>query len=273
MKSAEVNGVKLEYEVVGSGEPVLLISPVLADGFLPLLSEPVLAERYRLIRYHKRGWVDSTHTPAPVTVADHVADAAALLRHLDMPRAHIAGHSSGAVVALQLALDHPKVVHTLCVLEPTLLSVASADAFFKKAQPAFDAYNAGHHEAALAIFMSVASGLGWDACRAVLEERIPGIVSQTVKDADTIFGVELPGLTQWKFGAEEAAKIRQPALSVLGTQTEPLWVEVADRLRSWLPRIEECKIDGVGHLLLIQRPTPVARAIADFFGRNAMTPS
>ncbi len=35
MDDAQVNGVELEYEVVGSGEPVLLISPVLADGFLP----------------------------------------------------------------------------------------------------------------------------------------------------------------------------------------------------------------------------------------------
>src|SRR5882724_7213601 len=47
MKTAKVNGVELEYEVAGSGEPVLLISPVLADGFLPLLSEPVLADRYQ----------------------------------------------------------------------------------------------------------------------------------------------------------------------------------------------------------------------------------
>ena len=36
MQSASVNGVDLEYEVSGSGEPVLLISPVIADGFLPL---------------------------------------------------------------------------------------------------------------------------------------------------------------------------------------------------------------------------------------------
>ena len=62
METATVNGVELEYEVTGSGEPVLLISPVLADGFLPLVAEPALAG-YQLIRYHKRGWVGSTHTP------------------------------------------------------------------------------------------------------------------------------------------------------------------------------------------------------------------
>jgi hypothetical protein len=73
MDSATVNGVELEYEMIGSGEPVLLISPVLADGFLPLLSEPALADRYQLIRYHKRGWADSSPTPTPVSVADHAA--------------------------------------------------------------------------------------------------------------------------------------------------------------------------------------------------------
>ena len=71
MESVDVNGVELEYEAIGAGEPVLLISPVLADGFLPLLSEPALAEHYQLIRYHTRGWVGSTHTPGPVSVADH----------------------------------------------------------------------------------------------------------------------------------------------------------------------------------------------------------
>src|SRR5512134_3506956 len=118
MKIATVNSVELEYEVVGSGEPVLLISPVLADGFLPLLSEPALADRYQLIRYHKRGWVGSTHTPPPVSIADH----AALLRHLGVPRSHIAGHSSGAAVAAELALDQPETVHTLILLELSLLS-------------------------------------------------------------------------------------------------------------------------------------------------------
>ena len=62
MKTATVNGVELEYEVKGTGEPVLLIDPMLADGSLPFLSERALTDRYRLIRYHKRGWAGSTHT-------------------------------------------------------------------------------------------------------------------------------------------------------------------------------------------------------------------
>ena len=271
MDRATVNGVELEYEVAGTGEPVLLISPVLADGFLPLLSEPALADQYQLIRYHKRGWVGSTKTPGPVTIADHATDAAALLNHLRVPRAHIAGHSSGAAVAAQLALEHPTIVHTLTLLELSLLSVPAGEAFFEQAGPAFAAYGSGDPETALAIFMSVVSGLRWAKCQAVLEKSVPGSLAQSIKDVDTFFGVELPALTQWVFGAEQAGAIHCPVLSVLGAQTQPLWLEVADFLRSSLPNVEDCVIEGVGHLLHIQRPRPVARAMATFLARNSIT--
>ena len=96
MEQAKVNGVALEYEVQGSGAPVLLIGPgPIADGFVPFFSEQPLAERYRLIRYRQRGQGGSTPCPSPVSFAEHAADAAALLGHLGIRRAHVAGHSTG----------------------------------------------------------------------------------------------------------------------------------------------------------------------------------
>jgi pimeloyl-ACP methyl ester carboxylesterase len=269
MKSTKVNGVELEFAVVGSGEPVLFISSVLADGFTPLLTEPALADRYQLISYHRRGWVGSTPTPAAVSVADHAADAAALLAYLGIPRAHVAGHSTGAVVAAELAMDDTAVVQTLCLLEPFVLSVPSGEAVLQQAGPAFEAYRDGDHEAAWAIFLSAASGLDWTACRTLLEERIPGAVAQAVKDADTLFGVELPAMATWALSPERAAAIGCPVLSVLGTETLPLFVEVAAALRSSLRNVEECAIGDVGHLLHIQRPEPVARAMSTFLRKHA----
>ena len=271
MQTATVNGVELEYAVTGSGEPVLLISPVLADGFLPLVQEPELADRHQLIHYHRRGWVGSARTPAPVSIEDHAADAAALLDHLGVRRAHVAGHSSGAAVAAQLAIDHPETVHTLVLLELSLLSLPNGQAFLEGAGPVFDAYELGDHEAAFAGFMAAVSGLDWPSCRALLAERIPGVTEQSIKDADTFFGVELPSLTQWTFDADDAARLRQPVLAVLGADTLPLWVEVTEFLRSTVPDVEEVTIDQVGHLLHIQRAAPVAHALAEFLGRHAMT--
>ena len=270
MERAQVNGVELEYEVVGSGEPVLFISPVLADGFVPVLAEPALAGRHQLIRYHRRGWVGSTHTLPPVSIATHAADAVGLLEHLGVRHAHLAGHSTGAVIAAQVALDSPETAHTLTLLEPLMLSVPCGEAVLQQVGPAFEAYGSGDHEGAWAMFLSAATGLDWPTCRVVLEQRIPGVVAQAVKDADTLFGVELPAIAAWAFGPERAAAIGRPVLSVVGGDTLPLFVEVAAFLRSSIPLVEERVIDGVGHLLHIQRPEPVARALAEFLGRHSM---
>ena len=270
MDRAKVNGVELEYEVRGAGEPVLLIDMLIADCFVPLLPEPALARDYQLIRYHKRGWVGSTHTPPPVSIGEHAADAAALLEHLGVRRAHIAGHSAGASIGAQLALDHPEKVHTLTLLEPTLVSLPLGDAFLKAAGPVFEAYGGGDHSGAFAMFVAAASGLDWEACRALLEDRIPGVVAQSIKDADTFFGVELPAVAQWTFGPEQAAAIHRPVLSVIGAETQPLWVEIAGFLRSSLPQVEELTVEGVGHLLQIQRPEPVARGMAQFLTRHSI---
>ncbi|MCA1561647.1 MAG: hypothetical protein LC804_15755 [Acidobacteria bacterium] len=53
-----------------------------------------------------------------------------------------------------------------------------------------------------------------------------------------------------------------------GTETEPLWIEIAMLLRSWLPQVEDCTIEGAGHLLQLQRPEAVAQGLADFFDRH-----
>jgi 3-oxoadipate enol-lactonase len=60
---------------------------------------------------------------------------------------------------------------------------------------------------------------------------------------------------------------------VVGSDTEPLWVEVAALLRSWLRDVEDCTIEGAGHLLHMQRPAPVARSLAAFLGRHPLAES
>jgi pimeloyl-ACP methyl ester carboxylesterase len=269
MDRARLDGVELEYQVVGSGEAMLLIPPgPLADGFLPFLSQEALADRYRLIQYHRRGQVGSSQATPPVSYVEQAADAAGLLRHLGVSRAHVVGHSTGANIALQLALDRPEVVQTLALLEPWLTASPSASAFFEQAGPPMEAYGSGEKEVAMAGFISLASGLEWETARAVIDDYVGGSVAQAIKDADTFCGVDLPALSAWEFGSEDAAAVSQPVLSVLGTDSARLFVDGAALLRSWLPRVEELTVERVGHLLQIQRPGPVASGIVEFFSRH-----
>jgi pimeloyl-ACP methyl ester carboxylesterase len=77
-------------------------------------------------------------------------------------------------------------------------------------------------------------------------------------------------MAAWVLSPDRAAALNCPTLSVLGTATLPLFVEVAALLRAQVPDIEERQIEDVGHLLHIQSPEAVARPIADFMGRHPM---
>jgi pimeloyl-ACP methyl ester carboxylesterase len=274
MQRTSVNGVELEYEAAGSGEPVLLISlgPI-ADSFLPLLSQQSLVERYRLIAYRQRRRADRAEGATSVSFAEHAADAAELLRQLGVGRAHVAGHSTGAAITLQLAVDRPDLVHSLALLEPPLLGAPSAGAFLESVGPALAAYGSGDRDGAMARFMSVVCSLDWDTCRKVIEEHVPGGVAQALTNADGFFESYLPALQAWQFGPDLAAAIPQPILSILGTETEQLFVDGHELLRAWFPQAEDCRIEGVAHLLHLQRPEPVARGLAEFFARHPMTES
>src|SRR5215510_8726775 len=175
MQRVEIDDVELEYEVIGTGEPVLLIGHVVADALVPLTTQPALAG-YQLVHYRKRGYGASTHTPPPVTIAQHATDAAALVERLGLGRVHVVGGSAGGCVALQLAIDHPEMVATLVLLEPSLLTLPSAQSVLAKAAPALAAYADGRPADAVSLFFSAVSGLDPARCDAVLEANLPNVI-------------------------------------------------------------------------------------------------
>ena len=264
-----IDGAELEYEVVGAGDPVVLIhGAFIAEAYAPLCAEPVLADRYQLVRYHRRGYAGSSPTPAPFSIARQAADCRDLLRGLGIERAHVVGHSSGGAMALQLALDAPEVVHSLVLLEPGLLDVPSGPAFAAAVEPAIRMYQAGDKEGATDATLRVAVG---PAYRGFLDELIPGAYAQVLADADTVFAVEMPSLGEWRFTQEEARRITQPVLAVLGSESARDWAgwpEVQARVQEWMPHAEPFVLKGSNHALQEAHPRGVAEAMAAFFARH-----
>jgi len=274
MERTEIDRATLRHEVTGSGEPVLLISTgPIADSFLPFVSEQALADDYCLIRYHQRRLDASAPSPIPVSFGEHAADAVALLDHLGVRRAHVVGHSTGAAIALQMAVDHSRIVHSLTLLEPPLLSVPAAAAFLDQVGPALAAHAAGDREGAMVAFMTIVCSLDWESCRTQIEKHVPGGTERALRDADNFFGSYLPALSAWQFGWVEASSITPPVLSILGTHTHRLFAESHELLRAWFPEIEELRVEGAAHLLHLQRPEPVARGIAEFLARHPIAKS
>lgn len=270
MERVRIDGSELEYEVSGTGEPAVFIhGALIADQFRPLLTEPSLAGRYRLVLYHRLGHAGSSRASGPVGIAQQAADCRALLRHLGVERAHVVGHSYGGNVALQLALDAPGVIHSLALLEPGLMVGASAQGYREALARGVERYR----EAGAAVVVDEFLQARWPGpgYRATLDRVLPGAFAQAVADAETWFEREVSGQLDWRFGEAEARRIGQPTLSVLGGQSDALWSRFGETQRllmAWLPYTEGFVLPGTTHFMLLQDPRGVAEALATFWARH-----
>jgi uncharacterized protein (TIGR02118 family) len=269
-----VDGVDLEYEERGTGEPVLLIhGSILADAFAPLLAEPRLTDGYRVISYHRRGFAGSARPEGEVSIARQAADARAVLARLGIAQAHVVGHSYGALIALQLALDAPETVHSLALLEPPLLAVPSGERLIATAfAPAIERYGAGDRAGAVE---TVLRGVAGEPGLAAVQRTLSGALALAETDADTFFQTELPALQVWRFGQEEARRISQPVLAVQGADSErvtPAFGEGIALLRRWLPQTESLVVSDATHGLPFMNPRGLAEGLTAFFARRLLEP-
>lgn len=265
---ASLGGVELEYRTVGAGEPVVLVhAGVFADWFEPLIEEPSL-RKYCLVTYHRVGYAGSTNVAGPVSIAQQAAHIRQLMDKLQIDSAHLVGHSSGANIILQLALDAPQKVRSLALLESALPVPAGSPGRAGIAQ-AIELYRAGDKVAAVDTFMRAVAGPGY---RAVADRVLPGAFDQAVRDADTFFGQELPAIRQWTFGPAEGARIKQPALLVMGGRSHevsPVWQQRQDLLMAWMSNAEPYVLDGATHMLHLENGRALAERLGAFFTRPA----
>jgi pimeloyl-ACP methyl ester carboxylesterase len=267
---AAVDGIELEYEDSGTGEPVVFLhGAFIADAFRPLLREDVLADRYRLITYHRRGYAGSSGPDEPADISDHADDCRRLLTQLGVRRAHVVGHSLGATIGLQLALAAPELVGTLSLLEAGLFVGDSANAYRQGLVGSMERYAEAGPDVAVDEFLEIR----WPGYREHLDRVLPGAYEQAVSDAATFYEKELPALLDWRFGEAEARRITQPGLVVLGETSVALhrrFVETYRLLLDWLRDAEGVILPGATHLLQMQHPGLTADALARFLARHPL---
>ncbi|MFN8626265.1 MAG: alpha/beta fold hydrolase [Candidatus Binatia bacterium] len=112
MPEARIGGIGIHYSEVGEGEPLLLIMGFGMPGDAWLASLPFL-QGFRAIYFDNRGTGRSEAPDGPYTIAQMAGDAAGILDHLRIDRAHVYGISMGGMIAQELALRHPRQVRSL----------------------------------------------------------------------------------------------------------------------------------------------------------------
>jgi pimeloyl-ACP methyl ester carboxylesterase len=135
------------------------------------------------------------------------------------------------------------------------------------AQAAAQRYRAGDPAGAVDAFFRGVFGPGY---RPALDHGMPGAFDQAVADADAFFTQEMPALRQWPFTEDDAHRIQQPTLAVLGTASPPIFAERQKLLLQWLPNAEPLDLPGLTHLLHGQNPSAVAEGLAGFYARHPL---
>ncbi len=106
-------GANLYHESHGRGEPLVLIPSTAFSCEVWKPSQMPLAESTRLIIHDPRGCGRTTQSQKVFTINQMANDVVALLDHLEIPAAHLCGHSMGGRIALEMALNFPGRVKSL----------------------------------------------------------------------------------------------------------------------------------------------------------------
>jgi pimeloyl-ACP methyl ester carboxylesterase len=160
-------------------------------------------------------------------------------------------------------------VQTLALLEPALPAVLftspEVGAFFARVMAL---YTSGDKAGAIDAFAQEVAGAQY---RLRFDQTLPpGYFERWVADADTIFQSDMPALQDWRFTVEEAARITQPVLNVVGANTTAYFREIHETVRAWLPQAENLVLPGATHTMLQTQPQAIAGHLAAFFARHPL---
>ena len=114
---APVNGLKMYYEVHGSGDPVVLLHGsfmAISINWSGWIGE--LSKTRKVIALEMQAHGRTADIKRPMSFENHADDVAALLEHLKIPSADIIGYSLGGGVAMQTAIRHPEKVRKVVVI-------------------------------------------------------------------------------------------------------------------------------------------------------------
>ena len=227
------DGFDLAFLDKGEGDPVLLIHGFASSHFVNWVSpgwfKTLNDAGYRAIAFDNRGHGQSSksYDPADYTPQKMASDAAALLDHLGIERAHVMGYSMGARITAFLALEEPAKVATVIFGG---LGVGMVDG--------------------VGDWDPIADALLAEDAAAITHERgktFRAFADQTKSDRQAL--AACIATSRELLSEDEVARITQPALIAVGTKDDI--GGSPDELAGLMPNAESFRIEGRDHMLAV----------------------
>jgi len=270
MPIENINGVSIFLQEFGSGSPLVLVHGSWVDHMEWPFVVPLLAPRFRVTVYDRRGHSQSQRLPTQGSIREDVADLAAIIERSGAP-AHVLGISMGASISLRLASERPHLIRTLNVHEPPLFDLLLEDASTRPITEELnerflvvaDSLASGDMEGGARKFVEMVIGPGtWDTMlpddvKRMLINNAPTFLDET-RDPD-ILGIDTAALSGF----------RGPVLLSDGSETPPFFTMVLDKLAAVLPNATRKTFAGAGHIPHVTHPEEYVAAITEFIDTSS----
>lgn len=242
----DLDGVRTWYAVHGAGDPLVYLHGGYSDAreLAPML--PAFAARLRVLTPDRRGHGRSPDVPGPFDFERFAADVAAFVERVVGGPADLVGFSDGATTALHLALRRPDLVRRLVLISGQY----HADGLLPGLLPAGFADDPAATAAAMA------------------SSRLARRYAQVSPDGPEHFRVVAEkntrmAVTEPRLAVADLAGVRARTLVVAGDD-DAIAAEHTLALYRGIPDAELAVVPGTSHVLIAEKPEPVARLVLDF---------
>jgi pimeloyl-ACP methyl ester carboxylesterase len=270
------DGDELDVWVIGEGTPVVFVhGGVMRDFLVPLADELTRRGDHRVIHYGRRGY-GGRGLPAEATdIPGQVPDVLAVLDALGIEKAHVAGHSLGGYIAMELATRAPECLLSALLLEPLFGQVVrSADgqaimrAVAEVAMPGIiEQYANGDGYGAVSAFYEATSRV--ENAREPVERSLPkGARELAVTDLATFLAVDWPAMGAWMAAPVPLPEATTSIVWIGSTDSGAVFDESRAHLQQQLPGTTAYTIADVGHYFPLLKPAQTAVAVDEWLSRQ-----
>ncbi|MBU3607750.1 3-oxoadipate enol-lactonase [Polynucleobacter nymphae] len=256
-QTIQVNGFDVAYRFDGpkEGRVLLVANSLMANGSMWDWNVPALADRYRVLRYDKRGHGGSEVSPGPYSIAQLADDAIGLLDALGIEKVHFMGLSIGGMIGQQLGARYPERIYSL-----SLCNTASE-------MPPRSLWKERFEIAKTQGIAGLVDGTIKRWFTAPFIERAPAEIE---KVRQMILGTNVDGYMACGSAVRDMAqstmllKIKTPTLVLSGRYDPACTVEQGIVLNRLIDGSKMVVLEDAAHLSNIEQPAAFNRAVRDF---------
>jgi 3-oxoadipate enol-lactonase len=249
------NDTTIDYDIHGSGPPLILINGLGFGRWGWFKQIPTLSRHFRIITFDIRGEQNLKHG-----VADLAAEVVTLLEHLGVDKTHVLGTSLGGFIAQELALNRPYLVNRLVLI---------CTSYGRGPQPMSPqalgrmlGWGSLDSESAVRRGLETATS---DAYRAGHPEEFDQIVRWRLADSPSLSDYYQQLMAGARFDiSRDVGNVVSPTLVIHGTDDRYVPLANAVALADAIPGAKLRILDGAGHLVFIERAEEVNKEIVSF---------